>query len=143
MRRFLAAAAAVFVVITASSSALTWQVMTPWQRSYLIPELEAEIAADVPRATLWGRQVPILRVAVMLPDQRGRFEWYILPPETVRKELRVVYPIPLGALAELTLALAAVQTAALLASLYAALRAALRAARQQAGAAISVLGSHL
>ena len=141
MRRFLAAATAVFVVITVSSSALAWQVMTHWQRSYLTPELEAEIAAGVPHAMLRGREVPILRVAVMLPNQRGQFEWYVLPPEAVRKELQGVYPIPLGALAERALALAAAQTIVLLAALYTALRAAVRTARQQAGAPIQMPGS--
>jgi len=141
MRRLLVAAAGVFVVVTACSSALAWEVMTPWQRAYLTPELEAEIAAGVPRATLWGRQVPILRVAVMLPNQRGQFEWYVLPPETVRKELQGVYPTPLGALAERLLTLAAAQTALLLAALYTALRAVVRVSRQHAGAPISAPGS--
>ena len=143
MRRFLAAAAAMFVVMTVCSSALAWEVMTHWQRFYLTPELEAEIAAGVPRATLWGHQVPILQVAVMLPNQRGQFEWYVLPPETVRAELQGVYPVPLGALTGRLLTLVTVQTAMLLVALYAALRAAVRATRHQAGAPIQTPGSQI
>jgi len=141
MRHLLAATAAVFVVVTACSSTLVWEVMTPWQQLFLTPELEAELAAAVPHTTLWGRQVPILRVAIRLPSQRGKFEWYILPPETVREELQAVYPIPLRAFVGRLLTLAIVQTAVLLAALYATLRAAVRASQLQSGAPIQMPGS--
>jgi hypothetical protein len=64
------------------------------QRSYLRPELEAELLTGVSWRVPYTPVMLVPRVAVMLADQHGVPRWWVLSARDVRRYLAGVYPSP-------------------------------------------------
>jgi len=100
----------VWTVSMLALAAQTWFSLTSYERYWLRPEAEAELASAFYVRTPLFTIDPT--VQVVLPDQKHRWGWHTLPATAALVAMRPVFSTPLSRLLQRVLVLSSMQSAA-------------------------------